>query len=54
MPERWLQIKGDASVRAQMFEQLRTQSLFDDAIDRLHEIALGCVDIRGLAEMPLG
>jgi hypothetical protein len=38
MPERWLQIKGDASVRAQLFEQQRTASLFDSSIDYVHVI----------------
>jgi len=37
MPERWLQIKGDPSVRAFLFEQKRAQSLFDSSIDRVHE-----------------
>ena len=38
MPERWLQIKGDPSIRAQLFQQERTESLFDTSIDRVHEI----------------
>jgi len=38
MPERWLQIKGDPSVRAFLFEQRRIESMFDTSIDRLHEI----------------
>jgi hypothetical protein len=38
MPERWLQIKGDPSVRAFLFEQKRIESLFDTSIDRLHQI----------------
>lgn len=38
MPERWLQIKGDPSIRAQLFQQQRIESLFDTAIDRVHEI----------------
>jgi hypothetical protein len=37
MPERWLQIKGDASVRALLFQQQRTESLFDTSIDRVHD-----------------
>ena len=40
MPERWLQIKGDPSVRAFLFEQQRTVSLFDTNLDRVHEIVL--------------
>lgn len=38
MPERWLQIKGDPSVRAFLFEQKRVESLFDTSIDRVHGI----------------
>ncbi|MGD2056239.1 MAG: hypothetical protein PVJ15_05480 [Gammaproteobacteria bacterium] len=38
MPERWLQIKGDPSVRAFLFEQKRIESLFDVSIDRVHDI----------------
>ena len=40
MPERWLQIKGDPSVRDFLFEQQRTVSLFDTTLDRVHEIVL--------------
>lgn len=53
MPERWLQIKGDASVRAQLFEQLRTPSLFDDYIDRLHEIVLGLLTRKGVFHLKI-
>jgi hypothetical protein len=38
MPKRWLQVKGDPSVRAFLFEQSRQTSLFDENIDRLHRI----------------
>ena len=38
MPDRWLQIKGDPSVRAFLFQQSRVESLFDSQIDRIHEI----------------
>jgi hypothetical protein len=38
MPERWFQIKGDPSIRGQLFNQTRTESLFDASIDRVHEI----------------
>ena len=38
MPSRWLQVKGDPSVRAFLFEQSRQTSLFDENIDRLHRI----------------
>ena len=33
MPERWLQIKGDPSVRAFLFQQQRVESRFDQQID---------------------
>jgi len=35
VPERWLQIKGDPSVRAFLFQQHRVDSLFDDYLDRV-------------------
>ena len=38
MPQRWLQIKGDPSVRAFLFQQSRVESLFDSDIDRIHDI----------------
>ena len=38
MPERWLQIRGDPSVRAFLFEQERVESLIDTSIDRVHQI----------------
>jgi len=39
MPNRWLQIKGDPSIRGFLFQQQRVESLFDGPIDRVHEIA---------------
>lgn len=38
MPERWLQVKGDPSVRAFLFEQQRVQSLFDERLDAVTHI----------------
>jgi hypothetical protein len=38
MPQRWLQIKGDPSVRAFLFQQSRVESLFDSELDRIHDI----------------
>lgn len=38
MPSRWLQIKGDPSVRAFLFQQSRIESLFDGHIERVHGI----------------
>ena len=47
MPERWLQIKGDAAIRAQLFEQRRTESLFDTALDRVHEVVHTLLTCKG-------
>ena len=38
MPQKWLQIKGDPSVRAFLFQQRRIESLFDSEIELIHEI----------------
>lgn len=38
MPEKWLQVKGDPSVRAFLFQQCRIESQFDLDLDRIHEI----------------
>lgn len=38
MPNRWLQIKGDPSIRAQLFNQSRAESVFDAAIDKVHDV----------------
>jgi len=48
MPERWLQIKGDPSVRAFLFEQQRALSLFDAAIDQVHAVALDLMTHKGV------
>jgi hypothetical protein len=48
MPERWLQIKGDPSVRAFLFEQQRIESLFDTSIDHLHQIVLALLTRKGV------
>jgi hypothetical protein len=48
MPERWLQIKGDPSVRAFLFEQQRVESLFDASIDRLHRIVFALLRCKGV------
>lgn len=48
MPERWLQIKGDPSVRQFLFQQQRVESLFDTSIDRVHEIAHSLLMLRGV------
>lgn len=38
MPQKWLQVKGDPSVRSFLFQQSRVESLFDGDLDRVHEI----------------
>ena len=38
MPQKWLQVKGDPSVREFLFQQSRVESLFDGELDRIHEI----------------
>jgi len=38
MPHKWLQIKGDPSVRDFLFQQSRVESLFDGDLDRAHDI----------------
>jgi len=38
MPERWLQVKGDPSVREFLFAQERKTSMFDSELDRVHEL----------------
>ena len=38
MPQRWLQVKGDPSVRAFISQQSRVESLFDAELDRIHGI----------------
>lgn len=48
MPERWLQIKGDPSVRRFLFEQNRAQSLFDERIDDVHGIVQALLTRKGV------
>ncbi|HUT41162.1 MAG TPA: hypothetical protein VM011_07445 [Gammaproteobacteria bacterium] len=38
MPQKWLQIKGDPSVRAFLFQQSRVESLFDSELEHIHDI----------------
>jgi hypothetical protein len=47
MPDRWLQIKGDPSVRNFLFQQSRVDSLFDSHIDRIHEIVYELLTRKG-------
>ncbi|MGW8229173.1 MAG: hypothetical protein ACWGOW_09745 [Gammaproteobacteria bacterium] len=48
MPERWLQIRGDPSGRAFLFEQQRIESLFDTSIEHLHQIVLALLTRKGV------
>lgn len=48
MPHRWLQIKGDPSVRAFLFEQHRVESLFDVSIDRVHDVVSALIERKGV------
>lgn len=48
MPQRWLQIKGDPSVRAFLFQQSRAQSLFDERIDDVHAIVQALLTSKGV------
>ncbi|MDD5392235.1 MAG: hypothetical protein PHE17_04380 [Thiothrix sp.] len=48
MPKRWLQIKGDPSVRAFLFQQERQVSLFDENIDKLHRIMYALATRKGV------
>jgi len=47
MPEKWLQIKGDPSIRSFLFQQSRVTSLFDENIDILHEIVYQLLTVKG-------
>ncbi|MCB1791818.1 MAG: hypothetical protein KDJ27_03490 [Gammaproteobacteria bacterium] len=48
MAEQWLQIKGDPSVRAFLFEQQRVQSLFDEHLDRIHGVMHALLSNKGV------
>ncbi len=47
MPNRWLQVKGDPSVREFLFQQERKESLFDQHLDQVHHIMLELLTSRG-------
>ncbi len=53
MPDRWLQIKGDPSIRAHLFNQTRAESLFDASIDRLHAIARALLTRKGVFHLKI-
>ncbi len=48
MPKRWLQIKGDPSVRDFLFQQERVESLFDVEIDKLHDVVSQLFSCKGM------
>ena len=48
MPKRWLQIKGDPSVRDFLFQQERVESLFDAEIDKLHDVVSQLFSCKGM------
>ena len=48
MPEKWLQVRGDPSVRAFLFAQQRVESLFDTHVDQVHDIVRELVTTRGV------
>ena len=47
MPQKWLQIKGDPSVREFLFQQSRKQSLFDENIDKVHRLVHALLTTKG-------
>jgi hypothetical protein len=47
VPSRWLQVKGDPSVRAFLFQQTRQVSLFDEHVDRVHDIVYALTTGKG-------
>lgn len=48
MPNKWLQVKGDPSVRQFLFQQTRKISLFDEHIDALHDIMFKLLTTKGV------
>lgn len=48
MSERWLQIKGDPSVRAFLFQQERVESAFDKRLDQVHDILKVLLTCKGV------
>jgi hypothetical protein len=47
MPDRWLQIKGDPSVRAFLFQQSRVDSGFDLDIESINRVVLALLTEKG-------
>jgi hypothetical protein len=48
MPRKWLQVRGDPSVRAFLFAQERAESLFDAHLDAVHSVVRELVTNRGV------
>ncbi len=47
MPQKWLQVKGDPSVREFLFQQSRKQSLFDENLDKVHRVIYALLTSKG-------
>jgi len=47
MPDKWLQIKGDPSIREFLFQQCRVESQFDSELERIHEIVYDLLTKKG-------
>ena len=47
MPDKWLQIKGDPSIREFLFQQCRVESQFDSELERIHEIVYALLTQKG-------
>jgi len=47
MPQKWMQVKGDPSVREFLFQQCRVESLFDSQLDHIHEIVQSLLARKG-------
>lgn len=47
MPQKWLQVKGDPSVREFLFQQSRKQSLFDENLEQVHRILYALLTTKG-------
>ncbi len=52
-PKRWLQIKGDPSVRNFVFQQTRQNSLFDQRIDELIVLSDELLTMRGIFHLKI-
>jgi hypothetical protein len=48
MPEKWLQIKGDPSIRSFLFQQSRVEGAFDGELDRVHQITSDLLTKKGV------